>query len=144
MISKFLQIQTFFSITRTIFSHSRSEKVWYQNTITIFQSAIFQNSKHLIGFQILLAKALLQNFYVQTFPLRSFILYLGRSYSYIYLIVQKGCAPSKIFLLSEDVQDRKTNSFVCFLGEFAAQQFCFEIYWPLDNCNKIKKTKFWR
>ena len=25
-------------------------------------------------------------------------------------------------------QDRKTNSFVCFLGEVTAQQFCFEIY----------------
>ena len=28
-------------------------------------------------------------------------------------------------------QDRKTNSFFCFLGEVTAQQFCFEIYWPL-------------
>ena len=34
-------------------------------------------------------------------------------------------------------QDRKKNrSFVCFLGEVTAQQFCFEIYWPLwtDCC----------
>jgi cytosine/uracil/thiamine/allantoin permease len=29
------------------------------------------------------------------------------------------------------VQDRKTNSFIRFLGESAAQQFCFEIYWLL-------------
>ena len=28
-------------------------------------------------------------------------------------------------------QDRKTNSFVHFLGEVTARQFCFEIYWPL-------------
>ena len=28
-------------------------------------------------------------------------------------------------------QDRKTNSFVCFLGEVTTWQFCFEIYWPL-------------
>ena len=27
-----LEFQKFFSITRTIFSHSRSEKFWYQNT----------------------------------------------------------------------------------------------------------------
>ena len=30
-------------------------------------------------------------------------------------------------------QDRKTNSFVCFLGLVIAQQFCFEIYWPLEK-----------
>ena len=29
-------------------------------------------------------------------------------------------------------QDRKTNLFVCFIGEVTAGQFCFEIYWPLD------------
>ena len=28
-------------------------------------------------------------------------------------------------------QDRKTNSFVRFLGEVMARQCCFEIYWPL-------------
>ena len=28
-----LEFQKFFSITRTIFSHSRSEQFWYQNTI---------------------------------------------------------------------------------------------------------------
>ena len=28
-------------------------------------------------------------------------------------------------------EDRKIDSFVCFLGEVSAQQFCFEIYWPL-------------
>ena len=28
-------------------------------------------------------------------------------------------------------QDRKTNLFVCFLGEVTARHFCFEIYWPL-------------
>ena len=28
-------------------------------------------------------------------------------------------------------QDRKTKSFVYFLGEFTARQFCFEIFWPL-------------
>ena len=30
-------------------------------------------------------------------------------------------------------QDRNTNSFVCFLGEVTARQFCFEICWPLVN-----------
>ena len=30
-------------------------------------------------------------------------------------------------------QDRKINLSVCFFGEVTAQQFCFEIYWPLDN-----------
>ena len=29
-------------------------------------------------------------------------------------------------------QDRKTNSFVCFLGEVTARQFYFEIYWTLS------------
>ena len=29
-------------------------------------------------------------------------------------------------------QDRKTNSFVRFLGEVMSQQICFEIYWPLN------------
>ena len=28
-------------------------------------------------------------------------------------------------------QYRKTNAFVCFLGEVMARQFCFEIYRPL-------------
>ena len=28
-------------------------------------------------------------------------------------------------------QDRKTNSFICFLGEVRARQICFEICWPL-------------
>ena len=28
-------------------------------------------------------------------------------------------------------QDRKTNLSICFLEEVTAQQFCFEIYWPL-------------
>ena len=28
-------------------------------------------------------------------------------------------------------QDRKTNLFVCFLGEVTARLICFEIYWPL-------------
>ena len=32
-------------------------------------------------------------------------------------------------------QDRKTNSSVCFFGGFMARQFCFEIYWPLENLN---------
>ena len=35
------------------------------------------------------------------------------------------------FQVFPDCQDRKTNSFVCFLGEITARQFCFEIYWPL-------------
>ena len=35
-------------------------------------------------------------------------------------------------------QDRKTNSFVRFLGESAAQQFCFEIYWPDSSINVFK------
>ena len=35
------------------------------------------------------------------------------------------------FSILATVQDRKTNSFVSFLGEPAALQFCFEIYWPL-------------
>ena len=30
-------------------------------------------------------------------------------------------------------QDRKTNSFVCFLGKVIAPQFCLEIYWPLEK-----------
>ena len=30
-------------------------------------------------------------------------------------------------------QDRKIDSFVCFLGEVTAWQFCFEIYWPLSG-----------
>ena len=34
-------------------------------------------------------------------------------------------------------QDRKTNSFVCFLGEVTAQQFCFEIYWPLGRSKNV-------
>ena len=34
-------------------------------------------------------------------------------------------------------QDRKTNSFVRFLGEAIAQQFCFEIYWPLTSPCKM-------
>ena len=32
-------------------------------------------------------------------------------------------------------QDRKTNSFIHFLGEVTVQQFCFEIYWPLAEKN---------
>ena len=32
-------------------------------------------------------------------------------------------------------QDRKTNLSVHFLGEVTAQQFCFEIYWPLKEAN---------
>ena len=35
------------------------------------------------------------------------------------------------FSILNSSQDRKTNLFVCFLGESVAQQFCFEIYWPL-------------
>ena len=35
------------------------------------------------------------------------------------------------FSILNSSQDRKTNSFIHFLGESAAQQFCFEIYWPL-------------
>ena len=31
------------------------------------------------------------------------------------------------------LQDRKTNSSICFFGEFMARQFCFEIYWPLNQ-----------
>ena len=31
-------------------------------------------------------------------------------------------------------QERKKKSFICFLGEVMAQQFCFENYWPLV-CN---------
>ena len=34
-------------------------------------------------------------------------------------------------------QDRKTNLFVCFLGEVLARQFCFEIYWPLRCHDQI-------
>ena len=30
-------------------------------------------------------------------------------------------------------QDRKTNSFVWFLEDVADRQFCFEIYWPLEQ-----------
>ena len=37
------------------------------------------------------------------------------------------------FSILTTVQDRKTNSFVCFLGESAALQFCFEIFWPLEK-----------
>ena len=33
-------------------------------------------------------------------------------------------------------QDRKTNSFVCFMGEVLTQQFCFEIYWSLWGTEK--------
>ena len=34
-------------------------------------------------------------------------------------------------------QDRKTNLFFHFFGESVAQQFCFEIYWPLQKSNEI-------
>ena len=37
-------------------------------------------------------------------------------------------------------QDRKTNLSVCFFGEVTAQQFCFQIYWSLDN----PKKSVWR
>ena len=37
------------------------------------------------------------------------------------------------FPILTTVLDRKTNSFVHFLGESAALQFCFEIYWPLEE-----------
>ena len=48
-------------------------------------------------------------------------------------------------------QDRKTNLFICFLGEFTAHQFCFEIYWPLENPKNnrgflvriVNKSKVW-
>ena len=30
-------------------------------------------------------------------------------------------------------QDRKTNSFIHYLGEVTVWQFCFEIYWPLGR-----------
>ena len=36
-------------------------------------------------------------------------------------------------MLFLDCQDRKTNSFICFLEEAVARQFCFEICWPLDS-----------
>ena len=36
-----LKFQKFFSITRTIFSHSRSEQFWYQNTIFRFLDKIW-------------------------------------------------------------------------------------------------------
>ena len=35
------------------------------------------------------------------------------------------------FSILTTVQDRKTNSFAHLLGESAALQFYFEIYWPL-------------
>ena len=35
------------------------------------------------------------------------------------------------FQVFSDCQVGKTNSFVCFMGEVTARQFCFEIYWPL-------------
>ena len=35
-------------------------------------------------------------------------------------------------------QDRKTNSFVRFLGEVTARQFFFEIYWPLERSSPEK------
>ena len=39
---------------------------------------------------------------------------------------------NEFVFLSWLLQDRKTNSFVCFLGKSAALQFWFEIYWPLS------------
>ena len=35
---------------------------------------------------------------------------------------------------------RKTNSFVCFLGESATLQLCFEIYWPLCKKSYVFKS----
>ena len=35
------------------------------------------------------------------------------------------------FSILNSSQDRKTNSFVHFLGESVARQFGFEIFWPL-------------
>ena len=83
MISKHLQIsafslkfQKFFSITRTIFSHSRSEQFWWQNTISIFFTIFFQAStgkklwEKLLG--SLLVKLVIINIFVERPGLRSF------------------------------------------------------------------------
>ena len=61
MISKRLQIQIqkFFSITRTFFSHSRSEQFWKQNTISLVTVANQQLAlvekyeiRYLMGIQV--------------------------------------------------------------------------------------------
>ena len=39
------------------------------------------------------------------------------------------------FQVLPDHQDRKIHSFVRFLREVSARQFCFEFYWPLENLN---------
>ena len=57
------------------------------------------------------------------------------------------------FQVFPDGQERKTNLSVCFLREVMARQFCFEIYWPLEDRAKSSKLKkfvtisrirFWR
>ena len=46
---------------------------------------------------------------------------------------------SSIKYIFPSCQVRETNSFVRFLGEVTARQFCFEIYWPLANSQSIKE-----
>ena len=41
-------------------------------------------------------------------------------------------------------QDRKTNLFICFLGEVMARQFCFEIFWPLGGCLHARGQNFYQ
>ena len=41
------------------------------------------------------------------------------------------------FSILNSSQNRKTNSFVWFLGESVAQKFCFEIFWPLVSTQQI-------
>ena len=57
------------------------------------------------------------------------------------------------FSILNSRQGRKTNSFVRFSGESVAQQFCFEIYWPLRKSmckirpqifEKLETPKYWR
>ena len=38
-------------------------------------------------------------------------------------------------------QDRKKNRLVCFLGEVMAQQFYFDICWPLPKPKTVQSAK---
>ena len=56
-------------------------------------------------------------------------------------ILETWCQTKFKFQVFTSRQDRKTNSFVCFLGGVMAQQLCFEIYWPLEKADESRQKQ---